>query len=187
MGSAALHFVWFVLVSHFCFSLLSLFTVASLFFLSSWEKLLRLPPLLFSLTTCLNLTMSDRHGGQVKLCPYHEEEPAICLCLIEAQFVAAAIESQKLRYANPLASLPKQALQEILDTVDVCNESDQPFDLLKEVLLGQFVRSKWQSYFDLLWLRMEMQASSPAFSWENSNNSSPMASAQTVTFSFQCF
>jgi hypothetical protein len=49
-----------------------------------------------------------------------------------------------------------------LDTVDVCNESDQPFDLLKEVLLGQFGKSKWQSYFELLWLAMEMQGLKPS-------------------------
>jgi hypothetical protein len=61
-----------------------------------------------------------------------------------------------------LASLPKQVFQDILDTVDVCNESDQLFDLLKEVLLGQFGKSKWQSYFELLWLPMEMQGLKPS-------------------------
>jgi hypothetical protein len=79
---------------------------------------------------------------QVQLCPYDEEEHAIWFRLIEAQFAAAGIKSQKLRYANALASLPKQVLQYILETVNVCNESDQPFDLLKEVLLGQFGKSK---------------------------------------------
>jgi hypothetical protein len=44
-----------------------------------------------------------------------------------------------------LASLPKKVLQGIFDTV---NESDQPFDLLKEVLLGKFGKSNWQSYFE---------------------------------------
>jgi hypothetical protein len=53
---------------------------------------------------------------------------------------AAGIKSKKNRFANALDSLPKQVLQYILDTVDVCNESDQPFDLLKKVLLGQ---SSW--------------------------------------------
>jgi hypothetical protein len=38
--------------------------------------------------------------------------------------------------------------------VDVCDKSDQPIDLLKEVLLGQFGKSKWQSYFELLQLPM---------------------------------
>jgi hypothetical protein len=46
-----------------------------------------------------------------------------------------------------LASLPKQVLGDILGMVDVWNESDQPFDLLKDFLLGQFRKSKWQSYF----------------------------------------
>ncbi len=55
---------------------------------------------------------------QVKLCPYDEEEPAIWFCLIEAaQFAVAGIKLQKLEYADALASLPKQVLWDILDTV----------------------------------------------------------------------
>jgi hypothetical protein len=61
---------------------------------------------------------------QVKFCPYDEEKLAIWFCLIEAQFATAGIKMQKLRYANNLASLPKQVLRDILDTVDVCNDSD---------------------------------------------------------------
>jgi hypothetical protein len=53
------------------------------------------------------------------------------LSLIEAQFAAAGIKSQKLKYANALASLPKQVLQDILYTLEVCNDSDEPFDFLK--------------------------------------------------------
>ncbi len=56
--------------------------------------------------------------AQVKLCPYDEEEPHIWSCLIEAQFAVAGIKSQKLKYAN---ALPKQVLEDILDTLDVCN------------------------------------------------------------------
>jgi hypothetical protein len=59
--------------------------------------------------------------SQVKRCPYDEEEPHIWFCLIKAQFAAAGIKSQKLKYANFLASLPKQVLWDILDTLDVCN------------------------------------------------------------------
>ncbi len=70
---------------------------------------------------------------QIKLCLYNEEEPAIWFRFIEAQFAAAGIKSQKLKYANALANLPKQVLWDILDTIDVCNNSDQPFDLLKQV------------------------------------------------------
>jgi hypothetical protein len=49
--------------------------------------------------------------SQVKLCPYDEEEPHIWFRLIEAQFAAAGIKSQKLKYANSLANLPKQVLR----------------------------------------------------------------------------
>jgi hypothetical protein len=94
--------------------------------------------------------------ARVKLCPYDEEEPHIWFRLIEVQFAAAGIRSQKLKYANALASLPKQVLRDILDTLDVCNDSDKPFDCLKNTLLGQFGKSKWQSYFELLRLPMEM-------------------------------
>jgi hypothetical protein len=44
----------------------------------------------------------------------------------------------------------------------VRNYSDHPFDLLKEVLLGQFGKSKWQSYFELLWFPMDMQGLKPS-------------------------
>jgi hypothetical protein len=99
---------------------------------------------------------------QVTLCPYDEEELAIWLRLIEAHFAAAGIKSQKLKYANALAILPKQVLRDILDTVDACNESDQQFDNLKVVLLGQFGKSKWQSYFELLRLLLDMQGLKPS-------------------------
>jgi hypothetical protein len=104
---------------------------------------------------------------QVKLSPYDEGEPHIWFRLIETQFAMAGIKSQKLKYANALASLPKQVLQDILDTgVDVCNDSDQPFDHLKEVLLEQFGKSEWQSYFDLLLLPMEIQGLKPSILME---------------------
>jgi hypothetical protein len=98
---------------------------------------------------------------QVKLCPYDEEEPHIWFRLIEAQFAAAGIRSQKLKYTNALAHLPKQVLRDKLDTLDVCNDSDEPFDRLKDTLLGQFGKSKWQPYFELLRLPMEMQGLKP--------------------------
>jgi hypothetical protein len=82
---------------------------------------------------------------QVTLCSYDEKEPAIWFCLIKAQFAAASIKLQKLKYANALAILPKQVLWDILDTDDTCNESDQLFDDLKVVLLGQFGKSKWST------------------------------------------
>jgi hypothetical protein len=100
--------------------------------------------------------------SQVKHCPCDEEEPHIWFRLIKAQFAAAGIKSQKLANANALASLPKQVLQDILDTIDVCNCSDERFDFLKNTLLGQFGKSKWQSYFELLRLPMEMQGLKPS-------------------------
>jgi hypothetical protein len=72
--------------------------------------------------------------SQVKLCPYDEEEPHIWFRLIEAQFAATGIKSQKLKYANTLANLPKQVLRDILDTIDVCNDSNESFDFLKNTL-----------------------------------------------------
>jgi hypothetical protein len=103
--------------------------------------------------------------AQVKLCSYDEEEPHIWFCLIEAQFAAVGIRSQKLKYANSLANLPMQVLCVILDMLDVCNDSEDPFDRLKDTLLRQFGKSKWQSYFELLRLPMEMQGLEPSISW----------------------
>jgi hypothetical protein len=99
---------------------------------------------------------------EYKLCPYDEEEPHIWFRLIKTQFAASGIRSQKLKYANALANLPKQVLQDILDTLDVCNNLNEPFDCLKDALLGQFRKSKWQSYFELLHLPMEMQGLKPS-------------------------
>jgi hypothetical protein len=98
---------------------------------------------------------------QAKVCPYDEEELHIWFRLIEAQFVVAGIRSKKVKYANALANLPKQVLWDILDTLDVCNKSDEPFDYLKNTLLVQFGKSKWQSYFELQSLPMKMQGLKP--------------------------
>jgi hypothetical protein len=142
--------------------------VASNFY-SSWDEC---PTNLWALPTfsgLANMTREDLTSpviaaatSQVKLCPYDEEEPHILFCLVEAQFAAAGIKSQKLEYASALASLPKQVLRDILDTLNVCNDSEEPFNFLKNTLLGQFVKSKWQSYFELLRLPMEMQGLKPS-------------------------
>ncbi len=75
--------------------------------------------------------------------------------------MGSGIRPQKFKYANSLASLPKQVLLDILDTLDVCNDLDDPFDCLRDALPGQFGKSKWQSYFELLRLLMEMQGLKP--------------------------
>jgi hypothetical protein len=49
----------------------------------------------------------------------------------------------------------------------ICNDSNQPFDLLKTVLLGLFGKSKWQSYFELLCLPLEMQGLKPSLLMRN--------------------
>jgi hypothetical protein len=143
-------------------------TVAAEFY-SSWDKC---PTNLWTLPTFFELSNMTRDDlatpvaaaatAQVKLCPYNEEEPRIWFRLIEAQFAAAGIKSRKLKYANALASLPKQVLRDILDMLDVCNDSDEPFDCLKTTLLGQFGKSKWQSYFKLLRLPLETQGLKPS-------------------------
>ncbi len=59
--------------------------------------------------------------------------------------------------------------------LDVCNDSDDPFHCIKDALLGQFGKSKWQSYFELLHLphgnagphaqRSHGEAKITSFSW----------------------
>jgi hypothetical protein len=79
--------------------------VASIF-CSSWEEY---PAHLWILPTFSDPQNKSRDDltspvaaaatSQVKLCPYDEEEPHIWFRLIEAQFAAAGIKSQKL---NPI-------------------------------------------------------------------------------------
>jgi hypothetical protein len=114
-----------------------------------------------TMTRHLTHPVAAAANTQVKLCPYDEEEPHIWFRPIEAQFPATGIKSQKLKYTNALANLPKQVLWDILTTLDVCIDSDDPSDCLKDALLEQFVKSKWQSYFELLRLPMEMQGLKP--------------------------
>jgi hypothetical protein len=93
--------------------------VASTFLVSSWDS----PAVSWaapSFVLSQNMSHSDNVQifagavtSQVKLCLYDEEKPAIWFCLIEAQFAAAGIKSQNLKYANALASLPKQVLRDI--------------------------------------------------------------------------
>jgi hypothetical protein len=118
--------------------------------------------------TCedLNSPVAAAATAHVKLCPYDEEELHIWFCLIEAQFAVAGFKSQKFKYANALASLPKQVLRDILDSLHVCCESDKPYDFLTNTLFGQFEKSKWQSYFELLRLPMEMQGLKPSILME---------------------
>jgi hypothetical protein len=85
--------------------------VASNFYFS-WDEC---PTNLWTLPTfsdLANMTREDLTSpvaaaatSQVKLCPYDEEEPHIWFRLIKARLVAAGIKSQKLKYANTLASL----------------------------------------------------------------------------------
>ncbi len=101
--------------------------MASLFLVSSWNS----PAFEWAAPSSVlsqNMSHSDNvqtvaaaATSQVKLCPSDEEKPAISFLLIEAQLAMAGIKLQKLKYANALASLPKQVLQDILDAVDVCN------------------------------------------------------------------
>jgi hypothetical protein len=61
----------------------------------------------------------------------------------------------------PLPACPSKS-KSILDTLDACNDSDEPFYFLKNTLLGQFGKSKWQSDFELLRFPMEMQGLKPS-------------------------
>jgi hypothetical protein len=143
-------------------------------FFSSWDEGL---PNIWALPTFSNLANMSREylthpvaaaaTSQVKLCPYDEEEPDIWFRLIEALFAAAGIKSQKLKYANALASLPKQVLQDILDTLDVCNESYEPFDFLKILCLDSLARASGNVTLNCFAFSWKCRASSPVFTWEH--------------------
>jgi hypothetical protein len=135
--------------------------VASLFLHSAWEHF---PSIAWAAPTFdFPENMPETDNGQTiaaaastQLCPYDEEEQGLWCRLTEAQFTAGGVKSQKLKYAKAFGQPAQASPSGHLDTVDVCNDSGHPFDLLKDVLLGQFGKSKWQSYFELLWLPMEM-------------------------------
>jgi hypothetical protein len=80
--------------------------------------------------------------AQVKLCPYDEEESHIWFHLIEAQFAVADIKSQKLKYSNALASLPKQVPSEHFGYFGCLQRLCRAIQFLKNTLLGQFGKSK---------------------------------------------
>jgi hypothetical protein len=106
--------------------------------------------------------------SQVKLCLYNDEEPHIWLCFIKAQFAAAGIKSQKFKYT--------------------CNNSDEPFNFLKNTLLRQFGKSKWQSFFELLRLPMEMQGLKPSvLMGKLKQHFPPGVSPDNDHFFLQCF
>jgi hypothetical protein len=125
--------------------------------------------------------------AQVKLCPYDTEEPHIWFRLIEAQFAAAKIKSQKLKYAKALASLPKQVLRDILDTLDVCNESAEPFDFSNILCLGSLERASGSPTLNCSPFPWKCRASNPVFLWESSNSISLQECRLTMIFFFQCF
>jgi hypothetical protein len=84
-------------------------------FVSSWDNLstIWISPA-FSIPSNMsqnNLThpVTEAAITRVKLCPYDEEEPHIWFRLIEAQFAAAGMRSQKLKYANALANCPSKS------------------------------------------------------------------------------
>jgi hypothetical protein len=114
--------------------------MASQFLYSSWDNLHLTAWATLTLVNSSTMTQEVSQLAaattQVKLCPYDEEELAIWFRLIEAQFAGAGIKSQRLHYANTLANLPKQVLWDILNTVNLCNNSDQPFDDLKKCFAG---------------------------------------------------
>jgi hypothetical protein len=83
-------------------------------FFSSWDEGLSTLWISPAFSVLSNMSQNDlvqpvvaAATSQAKLCPYDEEEPHIWFRLIEPQFAAAGIRSQKLKYANALASLPK--------------------------------------------------------------------------------
>jgi hypothetical protein len=79
----------------------------------------------------------------------------------------AGIRSQKLKYTNALANLPKQVLRDILDTWDACSESDEPFDYLKNTLLGSSEKANGNPILSSYTFPWKCRASSPVFSWES--------------------
>ncbi len=92
----------------------------------------------------------------------HYDVTEACRQAFNRNATIVTCRNERVKYTNALASLPKEVLRDILDTLDVCNDSDESFDCLKDALLGQFGKSKLKSYFALLRLPMEMQSLKPS-------------------------
>jgi hypothetical protein len=81
--------------------------------------------------------------------------------LIEVQFCLGGYQIAKAQVCQCSCQPAQASPSNNLDTVDACNESDQPFDDRKTVLLGQYAKSKWRSYFELLRLLLDKQGLKP--------------------------
>jgi hypothetical protein len=147
---------------HFCFvpvNICSRWLPSSLFLPGIPLQLSRLPLLLFFHKTCLILPMFGMSRQQQPL---------------RSSFAPTMKRNWPSGSASSRHSLPQRASNRrnsgmpmlwpacpskffILD-----KETYQPSDLLKEVLFGQFGKSKWQSYFKLLRLPIEMQGLKPS-------------------------
>ncbi len=119
-----------LLSSHGCFHV-------PCFFLEHFQVVVWAAPFFCFFTQHVSLWQwSDRCGGSDltgQALPLGWGGTCYLVPLIQSQFTMVGIKSQKIRSVSALASLPKQVLRDIFDTVDVCNESDQSFGLLKEV------------------------------------------------------
>ncbi len=92
--------------------------------------------------------------AQVKLCPYDEEKPHPPhrgpVCSGRDQIAKTQIHQRSCQPAQ--ASLPGH-----FGYPRCLQHSAELFDYLKNTLLGQFGKRKWQSYFKLLHFLIEMQ------------------------------
>ncbi len=113
--------------------------------------------------SCNDLTdlVAAAATAQVKLCPHDEEEHHIYFHLIEAQFAGGRDQIPKTQVCQ-CSDQPAQAspLGHFRHT-RCLQRLRQAFWLLKKTLHSWFRNSKWQSYFELLHLPLEMQGLKP--------------------------
>jgi hypothetical protein len=128
--------------------------VASPFLASSWEHFPAVNWVAPSFVFSHNMSHSDNGQTvaaavtcQVKLCPKMRRNWPSGSASSRGSSPQQASNLKSSGTPMLWPAFLSKSFRTFLDTVYVCNESDQPFDLLKEVLLGQFRKSKWQSYF----------------------------------------
>ncbi len=124
-------------------------------------------------SNCSGRALSLRWGGTSHLGPPHQG----LVCSSRDQIT-------KLKYANALASLPKQVLRDILNTLDICKDSAEPFNYLKNTSLASLERANGSPILNYFASQWKCWASSPVFSWGSSSSISLSEFCLTTIFSF---
>ncbi len=84
--------------------------------------------------------------AQVKLCPYDEEEPHIGSASSRPSLQWQESNHKSSNMPMPLPACPSKSFGTYYVTLDVCNDSDEPFDFLTNT----FAQAVWKEQVAIL-------------------------------------